>query len=322
MLARLFPDRFFLILLATIGVAALLPARGSGLALVSSIANVAIFVLFFFHGLRLSHQAVWDGARHWRLQLSILVTSFVLLPLSALALSIAFPQFLGDRLWTGILFLAVLPSTVQAAISSTSIARGNVAASVVAAAISNLVAVMLTPLLFALLVARLGGEGDMSAIGRIMTMLLLPFVLGQIMRGLLGRWAEKHRAWLSRLDRTTIVITVYVAFSAAFVEGLWEQVASAELVRLMIVVSMLLTIAFLISWALGRALKLGREDRTSLLFAGAHKSLATGAPMARILFPAAEAGMIILPLMLYHQLQLMVSGWMAGHLGKEKGREG
>jgi solute carrier family 10 (sodium/bile acid cotransporter), member 7 len=321
MLARLFPDRFILILFALIGLATVLPAQGQWLALASTISNIAIFSLFFFHGLRLSHQAVWGGVRHWRLQLAVLAMSFALIPVMGLALSRAAPNMLGADLWTGILFLCMLPSTVQAAIASASMARGNVAASVVAAAISNLLAVVLTPLLFALIARVTGGEGDMSAVGRIMTLLLLPFILGQLARGMLGKWAERRRAWIGKLDRTTIAITVYVAFSAAVIEGLWTRLDLAEFIRLSIVVVILLALAFGASWALGKALGLAREDRVSLFFSGAHKSLATGAPMARILFPAAQAGVIIIPLMLYHQLQLIVSAWIASRWVHEKGRE-
>jgi solute carrier family 10 (sodium/bile acid cotransporter), member 7 len=311
MLSRIFPDKFIFILLATIGLATLLPAQGRGLELASQISNAAIFSLFFFHGLRLPREAVVAALTHWRLQLAVLAVVFAAIPLLGVTLSRVAEPMLAPELWTGVIFLCVLPSTVQAAIASASMARGNVAASVVASALTNLAAVFLTPLLFALL-GRIGAaEGDMSAIGRIMTMLLLPFALGQMSRRWLKGWAERHKVWIGRLDRTTIIITVYVAFSAAVIEGLWSRIDGAEMVRLTVLIILLQIAAFAVAYALGRALGLTRADRVTLFFAGAHKSLATGAPMARILFPAAQAGMIVIPLMLYHQIQLMVSAWIA-----------
>lgn len=316
MLARLIPDKFILLLLATLGVATLFPAQGRGLAVVSTIANIAIFSLFFFHGLRLSHEAVWAGLKHWRLQLAVLVFGFGALPLLGLSVSMLAPDFLSAELWLGVLFLCVLPSTVQSAIAASSMAQGNVAASVIAAALSNLSGVILTPLIFAALAQVGGAGGDLSTIGRIAGLLLLPFALGQVARYWLAAWAERHRVWIGRLDRTTILITVYVAFSAAVVDGLWARLDGAEMLRLFAVVCVLLGVAMGGAWALGGALGLAREDRITLLFSGAQKSLATGAPMARILFPAAQAGMIVIPLMLYHQLQLTVSAWIAARLAR------
>ncbi len=316
MFARLFPDKFIFILLATILVASLFPAQGKGLAVVSAISNAAIFSLFFFHGLRLAHSAVWDGLKHWKLQLAILVSVYALLPLIGLGLSALAPDFLSPGLWMGIFFLCVLPSTVQAAIASCSMAGGNVAASVIGAALSNLSGVILTPLVFAALAHVGGGSSDLSTIGRIATLLLLPFALGQVARRWLAGWAETHRIWIGRLDRTTIVITVYVAFSAAVIEGLWSRLSGAEFARLALVVVFLQALAFAATWGLGRLLGFSREDRITLFFSGAHKSLATGAPMARILFPAATAGMIVIPLMLYHQLQLTVSALIAARWAK------
>ncbi|MFM5913830.1 MAG: bile acid:sodium symporter family protein [Chakrabartia godavariana] len=316
MLARLIPDKFILLLLATIGLATLIPAHGRGLAIVSVISNIAIFSLFFFHGLRLAHEAVWAGLRHWRLQLSVLAFVFGVMPLAGLATSALLPGLLSSPVWLGILFLCALPSTVQSAIAYSSVAGGNVAASVIAAALSNLAGVVLTPLVFAAL-AHVGGVAiDLSTISRIAALLLLPFVLGQIARHWLAAWAERNRGWIGRLDKLTIIITVYVAFSAAVTDGLWGRLDGAEMLRLLGFVAVLLAFAMASAWGLGAALGLPRADRITLLFSGAHKSLATGAPMARILFPAAQAGMIVIPLMIYHQLQLTVSAWIAARLAR------
>ncbi len=317
MLARLIPDRFILMLLAMIALASVLPARGSAVPIISSAANVAIFSLFFFHGLRIAPDAVLAGLRHWRLQLAVLGFVFGVMPLLGVGVSWLFAGFLPMEMWLGIFFLCALPSTVQAAIAYSSMAGGNVAASVIAAAVSNLSGMVLTPLLLALFTHAAGGGIDLSAITRIATLLLLPFALGQMARLWLVAWAERNRGWIGRLDRLTILLTVYVAFSAAVVDGMWQRVSGGDLARLLGVIIVLLGAALTLSWGLGKALGLSREDRITLLFSGAQKSLATGAPMARILFPAAQAGMIVLPLMLYHQLQLTVSAWIAARLARK-----
>lgn len=316
MLARLIPDKFILLLLATIGLATLIPAHGAGLTIVSAISNIAIFSLFFFHGLRLAHEAVWAGLKHWRLQLAVLGFVFGVMPLLGLGASAVVGGAISPSLWVGVLFLCALPSTVQSAIAYSSVAGGNVAASVIAAAMSNLAGVVMTPLVFAALAKVGGADFDLSTIGRITALLLLPFALGQIARRWLAAWAERNRGWIGKLDKLTIVITVYVAFSAAVTDGLWGRLDGAEMLRLLAFVCVLLAAAMGGAWALGGALGLKREDRITLLFSGSHKSLATGAPMARILFPAAQAGMIVIPLMIYHQLQLMVSAWIAARLSR------
>jgi solute carrier family 10 (sodium/bile acid cotransporter), member 7 len=316
MLKRFLPDTFILTLLAVIGLATLLPARGQGLEIASRVSNAAIFTLFFFHGLRLAHSSVWDGLKHWRLQGAVLLFGFGAIPLLGLSLNTLLPSLLQPELWLGLLFLCALPSTVQAAISNSSMAGGNVAASVIAAALSNLSGVLLTPLIFAALAQVGGAEANLGAITKIASMLLLPFALGQIAQRWLAPWAARHKAWIGRMDKLTIVITVYVAFSAAVNEGLWSRLSAADLAILFVIVSALLAAAFMGAWALGGALGLSREDRITLFYSGAHKSLATGAPMARILFPAAQAGMIIIPLMLYHQMQLIVSAWIAAKLNR------
>jgi sodium/bile acid cotransporter 7 len=213
MLSRLFPDRFLLLLMATIGLATLLPAHGQGMTIVSAISNMAIFSLFFFHGLRIAHEAVWAGMRHWRLQLAVLGFVFAVMPLLGLAVSRGAPGLLPEGLWLGVLFLCALPSTVQSAIACASMARGNVAASVIAAAVTNLSGVILTPLILTALASTQGVAIDLSAIGRIAALLLLPFALGQIARFKLAAWAERNRGWIGRLDKMTIILTVYVAFS-------------------------------------------------------------------------------------------------------------
>ncbi len=314
MLKRLIPDSFIIILIAVIAFAAFFPAKGIMLDRVGMLSNGAIFALFFFHGLRLSHAAIWSGLQQWRLQLVIIGFSFGVIPLAGVALAATLAFALPPLLWTGVLFLCALPSTVQSAIAYSSLGRGNVAASLIAAAVSNLLGIILTPLIVAMMLKVSGADIGLSAVLKIAILLLLPFVLGQVMQPLLKNWAQRHKAWISWMDKLTIVLAVYAAFSAA--TGLWGSVSLLQLLILSAVVTLLLAFAMIASWALGGQLGFSREDRITLLFSGSHKTLATGAPMARILFPGAEAGLIIIPLMLYHQAQLIISAWLAAKLAR------
>jgi solute carrier family 10 (sodium/bile acid cotransporter), member 7 len=319
MLARIFPDRFILLLLLTLLVASLFPVEGAALRIVTLSSNAMIFGLFFFHGVRLAHRDVVDGVRQWRLQAAVLGVGYILVPLVALAMAAAMPGLLPPLLWTGILFLAVLPTTVQSAIAYASMAGGNVAASVIASSGSNLLAVVATPVLFAL-VGNSGGA-DISFSGetiiRIILLLLAPFALGQASQRWISGWAARRKAWIGKMDKAVILIAVYVAFSAAAAQGLWARLDTGTLLTLIGVVILLQAAAFLIAGGVGRVLNFDRGDWITLLFCGAHKSLATGAPIAGIMFAPVEAGFILVPLILYHQFQLTVSAWIAAGLASK-----
>lgn len=320
-LHRLLPDRFIMVLVATLVAATLLPATGGLLVAIGWVSNAAIFTLFFLHGARLSPAAVAAGARHWRLQLAILGFGYALFPLAMLATRTILDGRLPSEMLLGLIFLGVLPTTVQSSIAYASIARGNVAASVIASAASNLLGVVLTPLLFALLLGGAMGGVSLEAVGKVAVLLLVPFALGQLLRARVLPTVERHAKIAGMMDKLTIVLAVYVAFAQAATEGLWTRISVGVLVELAAVMAAALLGAFAAAWGLGAALGLDPADRATLLFAGSHKSLATGAPMARILFPPAMAGAAILPLLLYHQMQLMLSAWVATRLA-QAGAEG
>ncbi|MFN5644445.1 MAG: bile acid:sodium symporter family protein [Sphingomonadales bacterium] len=316
MIARLFPDRFVLMLLGAILLGWLMPASGGALDVAQRISNVSIFALFFLHGLRLPRKEVLAALKSWKLQAGMLAFIFLIFPLAGWGIAQAAGSLLPVALLSGVMYCAMLPSTVQSAISYSSMANGNIAASVVGAAISNLLGIIATPLLVAVVIGAAAGVSLHSeTIMRIATMLLLPFALGQFAQSWMGAWAVRQKRLLSFFDRLVIVIAVYVAFSAAVASGSLAGVDGGTLLVLMLVIGLLLLAAFAGSWALGHLLGLDRADRTSLIFAGAHKSIATGAPMAAILF-GSGAGLILLPAILYHMAQLLVSAPIAARLAK------
>jgi solute carrier family 10 (sodium/bile acid cotransporter), member 7 len=316
MLTRLIPDRFVLLLLGAVLVGWLMPASGVALDWARGVSSVSIFALFFLHGLRLPRRDVARAARRWKLQSAMLSFSFIAMPLVGLLLTQIAGSVLPAALITGLLYCAMLPSTVQSAISYTSMAGGNVAASVVGAAVSNLAGIIVTPILVALVIGAVSGVslgGDTFV--RIAAMLLLPFAMGQAAQHWLGTWAARQKAMLSFFDRMVILIAVYVAFSGAVTAGGFATIDLFTLATLTALLAVLLGFAFCGAWGLGAVLGFSRSDRISLLFAGAHKSIATGAPMAAILFGNA-AGLIILPAILYHMAQFLLSAPIAARLGK------
>ncbi|ARZ70258.1 bile acid:sodium symporter [Streptomyces albireticuli] len=303
-------DPYVAALLGTVTLAALLPATGRGATVAGGAADVAITLLFLLYGARLSTGEAVAGLRQWRLHLAVGASTFVLFPLLGLAARAVVPFLLTDRLWTGLLFLCVVPSTVQSSIALTSTARGNVPAAICAGTYSSLVGMAATPLLAAWLI---GSTVSFSADGllTISTQLLAPFLAGQVLRRWIGGFVGRHRKVLGRLDRLSILLVVYTAFSRGVAEGVWRQLTPLRLLALLCLAGALLALALGTTALAGRRLGFCREDRVTLVFCGSNKSLATGLPMAAVLF-GASAGPVILPLMLFHQVQLMVCAVIAG----------
>ncbi|MEO7774986.1 MAG: bile acid:sodium symporter family protein [Steroidobacteraceae bacterium] len=309
---RRYLDPFMLALLLTIALAFVLPVQGFGAEILGILATAAVVILFFLHGLRLPRQALFAAVQHWRLHLLILSITYLLMPAIGLGFATLFPSLLPLSLWTGVLFLCALPSTVQSAIAFTLIGRGNVAGAVASAAASNLLGVVLTPLLIGLLAHNTGGAGpSFAGIWKIVLQLLLPFAIGHLCRPYLADWAARNKQFMAYTDRGTIVLAVYSAFSAAVIGGIWQQIPLERMVVVLALCAGLLAFVLTLTAWLARALGYSREDEVTIVFCGSHKSLASGVPMARVLFAGPEVGFVILPVMIFHQLQLMASVWLA-----------
>ncbi|MFD8518861.1 bile acid:sodium symporter family protein [Streptomyces capillispiralis] len=303
-------DPYILLLLGTVGLAALLPARGTGADVASGASTAAVALLFFLYGARLSTREALDGLKHWRLHVTVLACTFVVFPVLGLAARGLVPVLLTDPLYQGLLFLTLVPSTIQSSIAFTSIARGNVPAAICAGSFSSLVGIVVTPLLAATVLGGSGGGFSADSVLKIVLQLLAPFVAGQLMRRWIGSFVSRHRKVLGLVDRGSILLVVYTAFSAGVVQGVWDRVSPARLGGLLAVEAVLLAVMLLLTWYGAKALRFGREDRIAIQFAGSKKSLAAGLPMASVLF-GAEASLAVLPLMLFHQMQLMVCAVIA-----------
>jgi sodium/bile acid cotransporter 7 len=306
-------DSFLLFLIGTVIVASVLPCRGEGAVAFGFLTNAAITLLFFLHGAKLSREAIVAGIGHWRLHLLVAASTFVLFPILGLAVRALGKGWIDPGMTAGVLFLCLLPSTVQSSIAFTSIARGNVPAAVCSATLSNVSGIFITPLLVGMFMgARAAGGGvNLHSIESIALQLLLPFIAGHLSRPLTAKVLARYKPIVNVVDRGSILLVVYTAFSAAVVEGLWRRLSAGDIALVLVLDAVVLAIALVCTTLAARSLGFSREDEIAIVFCGSKKSLASGVPMAGVLFPAAAVGPIIVPLMLFHQMQLMVCAVMA-----------
>ena len=309
---RFLPDNFTLALLVSIALASVLPCRGETAQVFDHVTNIGVALLFFLHGAKLSREAVIAGLTHWRLHLVVLLCTFALFPVLGLVLKPALLTVITPELYLGVLFLCTLPSTVQSSIAFTSMARGNVPAAVCSASASNMAGIFLTPMLVGLMVMpHTGAAISFDSFGKIVLQLLLPFVLGQIARRWIGGWVGSHPQLVRPVDQGSILLVVYTAFSQAVVEGIWQQVPLSALIYLLLISAGLLALILVLTTVMSRRLGFNKEDEITIVFCGSKKSLASGVPIAKVLFTSQTIGMMVLPLMLFHQIQLMVCAVLA-----------
>ncbi len=311
-------DTFLLLILGSATLAFLLPATGRAADVFNVLTTVAIFGLFFGYGARLSLAEAWAGLKHWRLHGVILGITFGLFPLVAVAIRFIPEGVLGPSLALGFAYLCLVPSTVQSSITFTSLARGNVPAAMVSATSSNLLGVVLTPLLAAALLPSSGGIAiTLNSFVAVVLQLLLPFILGQLSRRWTASFMARRKTQIKYLDQFVICLVVYGAFSDFFASGAWRDVELRDMATLVVMCLALLAFMLWFTWWLGGRLRFSREDRIAIMFCGTKKSLATGVPMASVLFVGQTVGLIVLPLMIFHQAQLMACSVIAQRLAAE-----
>ncbi|WP_426594449.1 bile acid:sodium symporter family protein [Cellulomonas sp. McL0617] len=304
---RAWLDPQVIVVLAALALGLFVPAAGSVAQGFDTLRTVAIVSLFFLYGARMATREVWDGLRNARLQGRMLAATYVAFPI--LGLLVQLVPGLDDQTRHGLLFLSLLPSTVQSSVVFTSIARGNVAGAITGATISNLVGIVVTPLLVGLLLVHGRGTTDVSGI---VGQLLLPFVLGQLAQPWIGQWLRAHAGVTRATDRATIALVAYVSVSEATNAGAWDHVTARSLAILVTTCAVLLAAMLTLTWSGGRSLV--RPDRVALLMVGSKKSLATGLPMAAVLFTPAVSASVTLPVVVFHQLQLATCAVIARRL--------
>lgn len=320
MLKLLALDRFTILLIAMVILASILPISGQAALIFGKITTIAIAILFFLHGAKLSREAVIEGILHWKLHGLVFAFTFLVFPLLGLMAKPVLEPLLGQQLYWGFLFMCFLPSTVQSSIAFTSVAKGNVAAAVCSASFSNLIGMFITPILVSIFIFGQSKHNydPTSSIIEITLLLLVPFVLGQVLRPYVFPLMQKMPKIVKVFDQGSILMVVYGAFSGAVVAGLWHQVSLSTLIYLTLACSILLTIIMLLALYVPKWLGFSKADQISIFFCGSKKTLASGVPMAQILFIGQPLGMIVLPIMIFHQIQLMVCGVIANYWSKQK----
>lgn len=309
-------DPLIVLIIAAVLVAIVAPARGGFADLFDTLTNIAIALLFFLYGARLSPQEALSGLKNWKLHLTILVFTFVLYPIVGVALK-PLESLTGTSLYLGILYLTLVPSTVQSSVAFTSIAKGNIAGAIVSASASNLLGVLCTPLLAMLLMGASGGiHVDSSVFIEIAILLLLPFAVGQLTRHWVKDFAKNKGTKV--VDRGSIAMVVYAAFSKGMVDGIWSEISWLQLLFLVVFSAVLVAFMLWITRKLSSWLGFSRADTIAIEFCGSKKSLATGLPMASVIFASGEVslGLLILPLMIYHQVQLMICSALAARYAR------
>ena len=319
MLKLLALDRFTILLFVMVILASILPVSGHAAEIFSVITTAAIAVLFFLHGAKLSREAVMQGLTHWKLHGLVFAITFAVFPILGLLAKPILVPMLGQELYWGFLFMCFLPSTVQSSIAFTSVARGNVAAAVCSASFSNIIGMFITPIMVAFFIlGQTSHDFDpTSSIIQITLLLLVPFILGQILRPYVFPHMQKRPKIVKVFDQFSILMVVYGAFSSAVVAGLWSQISMSTLMLLIMACSVLLTLIMLLSLYIPKWLGFNAADQKTIFFCGSKKTLASGVPMAQILFIGQPIGMIVLPIMIFHQIQLMVCGIIANYWSKQ-----
>lgn len=319
MLKLLALDRFTILLFVMVILASILPVSGHAAEIFSVITTAAIAVLFFLHGAKLSREAVMQGLTHWKLHGLVFAITFAVFPILGLLAKPILVPMLGQELYWGFLFMCFLPSTVQSSIAFTSVARGNVAAAVCSASFSNIIGMFITPIMVAFFIlGQTSHDFDpTSSIIQITLLLLVPFILGQILRPYVFPHMQKRPKIVKVFDQGSILMVVYGAFSSAVVAGLWSQISMSTLMLLILACSVLLTLIMLLSLYIPKWLGFNAADQKTIFFCGSKKTLASGVPMAQILFIGQPIGMIVLPIMIFHQIQLMVCGVVANYWSKQ-----
>ena len=311
-------DRFTLLLVAMVVLATFLPVSGQIASYFNILTTVAIAILFFLHGAKLSREAVMEGMLHWKMHALVFAFTFLIFPVLGLMAKPVLEPLLGQQLYWGFLFMCFLPSTVQSSIAFTSMAKGNVAGAVCSASFSNIIGMFITPILvsFFILGQSQHGFDPTKSIIQITLLLLDPFILGQILRPYIFPYMVKVPSIVKAFDQGSILMVVYGAFSSAVVAGLWQQVSGITLLYLIIACSVLLTIVMLLAFYVPKWFGFNRADQVTIFFCSSKKTLASGVPMAQILFIGQPLGMIVLPIMIFHQIQLMVCGVIANRWSK------
>ncbi len=306
-------DPFILFLLLVVALAWFVPGPAHVLPL-DTLSSIGISLVFFFYGVKLSPAGIRSGLSNVRLHLVVQAFTFLVFPLAAFLFK---PLMASKEVWLGLFFLAALPSTVSSSVVMVSIARGNLPAAIFNASISGLIGIFVTPLWMSLYLQ--GGESDMSSVYlNLLFEILLPVTVGLLFQKRLGETVQKFKPWFTRFDQAVILVVIYKSFVHSFESGIFSSIRLADLGMLCFWVLLLLALIYGLIFFVTGKLGFNREDRITALFCGTKKSLVHGTVFSKVLWgSSATVGILLLPLMLFHALQILIIGMIAGRYARK-----
>jgi sodium/bile acid cotransporter 7 len=315
-------DWFFSGMIVTIFIAWLFPgpgSEGSGMH-PELVTKIGVALIFFLYGLTLSFGAMKDGAKQWRIHTLLQAVTFIFFPVLGIIFYKSTEGIIDSRLQLGFFYLCALPSTVSSSVVMTAAAKGNIPIAMFNATLSSLLGIILTPFLVGLVLHQSGQDGDLNkSIMNLCEWLLLPFIIGHVLEPRLGDFARRHKRYINKIDRLTILLLVYTSFCDSFVQHIWSTHAVQGMTMTFIATVFLFFLILALLWVACDRLGIKPEFRSAIVFCGTKKSLVSGVPMARIIFSGYPGpGLILLPIMLYHPLQLFICGPLASYWAQEK----
>lgn len=314
-------DKFVLAIITTVCIAYLFPNFGADDSWfpIDTISGYGISLIFFFYGLKLSPDKIKSGLKNWKLHILVQSATFIIFPLVVLLFYPLMKNEEQHTMWLAVFFLAALPSTVSSSVVMVSIAKGNIPAAIFNASLSGIIGILLTPLWMKPFLEEQQADFNFEKVyTQLIFQIIIPVILGIILQRFGSKWAQKYNSQLSFFDKAIILLIVYKSFAESFISGIFKTLQWYDMFILLIIVSVLFWVVYgLINW-IAKRLGFNREDRITASFCGSKKSLVHGTVMSKVLFTnAATIGIILLPLMLYHAMQILVISIIAGKLAKE-----
>jgi sodium/bile acid cotransporter 7 len=311
-----FFDSFVILMLFSIVLSFIAPGLGAknGVLHLDLITHWGITAIFFLHGAKLPFEQLRSGFTAWRLHIFIQATTFIAFPIIGLTFYILSNNIISNEARLGFFFLCALPSTISSSVALTSLSGGNISAALFNASASNLLGMTITPIIVSSIAisANIHSISIIDAIVSVLQTLLVPFVFGQLMRPLLHRFLSRHASIITILDRAIIILIVFAAFCDANMKNVWAATPAMDIVGIIICAAILLWGATVCIQVAAKRLGFARGDQICTVFCASQKSLASGAPIAAILFGGSPAlSIILLPIMVYHLLQLIIGSIMA-----------
>ncbi|MBS9525230.1 bile acid:sodium symporter [Litoribacter ruber] len=315
-------DTFVLAIIAVVIIAYLFPEWGSQGSQVplDMVASIGISLIFFFYGLKLSPERIKTGLKNWHLHILIQSATFLVFPLIIIAFQPFLERLFDHKIWLAFLFLAALPSTVSSSVVMVSMAKGNIPAAIFNASISGLIGIAITPLWVGLFLNQTSSDFNLQGIYiKLLTEILFPVVLGLGLQRYFGGYVLSYSRQLALFDKSIILIIIYKSFAESFEEKVFTSVVVMDLVGITFTVVLLFYFVYLLIGLLSKKLKFSIEDRITAQFCGTKKSLVHGTVFSKILFKhSAAIGIILLPLMLFHAIQIFIISIIASSMGKRE----